>query len=332
MKHSVRHALAIGIAAATLLLAVMAGIPQKSSAGSLTTAVIGMFPRQVGEFAYADLKTARKYPWFGQLREQLLPKKFREFEKFLATAGVDSNTVVDEVAWGGFPTKDGGEDVMGVALGSFNPSSSEDRFKQQKLPMVDVHGYHLYAFGNGSGGGDILFTFIDVNTAAFGSRPALEKMIDVRTGVAPSLMTDDTLFPLINQTNGNGIVWAVLDQSNTHLAMQELVPQAGDFPQAAAIVNRLRAMTIIATADKNLDMQFVAVCGSTDDANLLGAALQAGIMMRRYQASQGNNPDLAGALDHITVVPAGDHLRVDFPVSQDQLLTLIRDRTFAVPM
>ncbi len=69
-------------------------------AGSLSTAVIGMFPKDIGEFAYADLKTARKYSWFPQLREQMLPSRFRDFEKFLASAGVDPNTQVEELAWG----------------------------------------------------------------------------------------------------------------------------------------------------------------------------------------------------------------------------------------
>ena len=109
------------------LLAAMAIAPRPSSAGSLSTAIIGMFPKDVGEFTYADLKTARKYPWFSQLREQLLPSRFRDFEKFLASAGVDPNAQVDEVAWAGISaTKTTGEEVVGVALGSFDPSSSED--------------------------------------------------------------------------------------------------------------------------------------------------------------------------------------------------------------
>ncbi len=331
MRQRMRHWTAIA-AAAGLLFAAWAMVPRRASAGTLSTDVIGMFPKDVGEFGYADLKSARQYSWFPQLREQLLPSRFREFEKFLNSAGVDSSSQVDEIAWAGFPvSKGGGDDIVGVALGSFNPSAAEDRFKQQKLARIDDRGYHLYAFGSGTGGGDILFTFIDVNTAVFGSRSALEKMLDVRTGVAPSLLTDDTIFPLINEANGNGIIWGVLDPKYARMAMQQLVPQTSQFPQATAIVSRMKAMTILVTADKNLDMQFQAVCSSTDDANLMGAALQAGILMRRYQASQGN-PDLATALDQITVKPTGDRLKVDIPVSQDQLLSLIHNRTLAMPM
>jgi hypothetical protein len=320
------HLLVTGFLLATLLAA-----PQPSFAGSLSPSVIGMFPKEVGEFAYADLKSARKFPWFTQLRDQILPSRFRDFERFIAAAGVDPDTQVDEIAWAAINSPKGGEQVVGVALGTFNPSSNEERFKSQKMPMFDVHGYHLYAFGSGTGTSDILFTFIDSNTAAFGHRPALEKLIDVRMGVTESVLTNDTMAPLINESNGNGIIWAVLDQNYAHMAMTQLVPQASQFPQAAAIIGRIRAMTITASADSGIDTHFQAVCSSTDDANLLSAALQAGLMYRRYQEAQ-SHPDLAGALDQVQVSPAGDRLKVDAPVTQDQLLALIRTKAFAAPM
>jgi hypothetical protein len=318
--------------AVAMLLAV-ASAPPRASAGTLSTAVIGMFPRSVGEFAYADLKTARKYPWFPQLREQLLPSRFRDFEKLLSTAGVDPNTQVEELAWAGISdSADGsGEQIVGVALGQFNPASAEQQFKQQKMPVFEVHGFHLYAFGSGTGPGDIMFTFIDSNTAAFGQRPALEKLIDVRNGGSQGLLTNDSLFPLINEANGGGLIWAVLDQNYTRLAMQQLVPQASQFPQASTILARMKAMTIAVNADKGVDARFQAICNSTDDANLLGAALQAGLLYRRYQESQ-TNPALAGALDNVQVAPSGDHLKIDIPISADQLLSLISSRAFAVPI
>jgi hypothetical protein len=308
----------------------MLSVPQPARAGSLSTAVIGMFPKDVGEFAYADLKSARKYPWFPQLREQLLPSRFRAFEKFLAAAGVDPNAQVEELAWGSIQTS-AGEDVVGVALGQFDPSSTEAHFKQQKLSTIEVRSYHLYPFSGGKNAADILFTFIDSNTAAFGTRPALEKLIDVRTGITQGLMTDDTFFPLINEQNGSGLIWAVLNKNYTHIAMQQLVPQASQFPQAATIIERLQAMTITIDADSGVDAHFQAVCNSPDDANLLAAALQAGLMYRRYQEAQ-NGSALAGALEQIRVAPSGNRLKVEAPVSQDQLLSLIRTGAFTTSM
>ena len=318
--------------ASLFLLGSLGWMAQPTSAGTLSTAVIGMFPKEVGEFTYADLKTARKFPWFNQLKEQMLPSHFRDFEKFLGSAGVDPNTQVDELAWAAITaTKTSGEQVVGVALGAFDPSSSEDHFKQQKLPMVEVHGYHLWAFGSGTGATDILFMFIDANTAAFGNRGALEELIDVRTGVAESLLSNDFIFSLIGEANGTGTIWSVLDKNYAHLAMQQLLPEATQFPQAAPILGRIRAMIITVSADSGIDAHFQAVCSTPDDANLLAAGLQAALMMRRYQEAQ-DHPDLAGALDQVRVSPTGDRLKIDAPVSQDQLLSLIKTRAFASPM
>lgn len=332
MKKAIRCFRRFGMPAAIFLLAALAIAPPRSTAGTLSTAVIGMFPKDVGEFTYADLKTARKFTWFPQLREQLLPGQFRNFEKFLTSAGVDPNTQVDEVAWAGISaTKTSGEEVVGVALGSFDPSSTEDKFKQQKLPMVEVHGYHLYAFGSGKGDNDIFLMFIDSNTAAFGHRPALEQLIDVRTGVAESLLTNDLLFPLIGEANGTGLIWGVLDKNYAHLGMQQLLPEASQFAQAAPLMARIRAMIISVDADKGIDAHFQAVCGSPDDANLLAAGMQGAIMMRRYQEAP-DHPDLAGALDQVRVGPAGDRLKIEVPITQDQLLSLIKTHAFATTM
>ena len=48
-------------------------------------------------------------------------------------------------------------------------------------------------------------------------------------------------------------------------------------------MDRIKAMTINIDADSGVDARFQAVCSSTDDANLLAAALQAGLMYRRYR-------------------------------------------------
>jgi hypothetical protein len=318
-----------GLLAFALVFGTVTIVPTRTSASSLSTSIIGMFPKSVGEFSYADLKAARKFPWFSQLYGQVLPPKFRQFEQFLGSSGVDPNSQVEEIAWANISSGNT-DDVVGIALGQFDPSTVETKLKAQKVPSFTVQGYHLYAFGSGANAGDILFVFFDSNTAAFGNRSVLEHLINVRMGGEETLLTGK-LFPLITEANGNGIIWAVLDKDHTHLAMQQLVPQAGQFPQAAAIIARLHAMIINISADSGVDARFQAVCDSVDDANLLGAAMQAGIMYRRYQEAQGN-PSLAKTLDQVKVIPTGDRLKIELPVSQEELLSLIQTKAFASPM
>jgi hypothetical protein len=324
------------ILAFAIVLAIVAAMPGgwtlRALAGTLSTDVIGMFPKEVGEFAYADMKAARSRPWFSQLRDQLLPGNFRQFEQFLTSAGIDPNTQVDEMAWAIIPSsKDGGEQILGVALGGFSPAATEEKLKAQKVPAVEVHGYHLYAFGSGAGSSDILFFFLDSNTAAFGNRSALEKLIDVHFGGSESLLRNEQMFPLIKEANGKGTIWAALDEHYTHLAMQQLLPQASQFPQASAIIDRLKAMEIYVQADRGVDAHFQAVCNSVDDANVLAAAAQAGVMYRRYQEAQ-SHPEVAKALDSVSIAPAGDRLRVEIPITEDQLNGLIKSHSFVLQM
>src|SRR6266849_1882339 len=334
----------IKLAAVFALVAATLLSPQPARAQRLGADIIALFPKEVGEFAYADLKKARTMKWFPQLQEQMLPERFRQFEKFLASAGVDPNSQVEELAWwivaegvtnktagvgsAAVPT---GEQIVGVALGNYNPESTEAYFKQQKLPTFKARGYTLYAFGTGSGSNDLFFFFIDSNTAAFGHRAVLEKMIEVRFGSEESLLRNDKLFPLINEANGSGVVWAVLNPAYTRLAMQQLAPDTEPFPEAAKLVARMQNMIINVDASSGIDGKFQAVCGSTEDANTLGQMLQAGFLYKRYQA-QKDNPDLAQLLDQARVTPAGDRVTLRMSLSDDQMASLIRKNTFALKM
>jgi hypothetical protein len=321
------------------LIAILSVLPGTARASSLGSDILSMFPKETGELAYADLKEARQFPWFNQLKEQMLPAKFREFETFLASAGIDPNSQVTELAWalvttqsttgaGSVPSVD---QIVGVALGQFQPSSAEAYFTSKKLPIVKVRTFSLFAFGGGSGPNDLFFFFIDSNTAAFGQRQLLEKMIAIRFGEGEGLYSNTDFSSLVNSANGSGTVWAVLNPAYARLAMQQLVPEAAQFPAAAQLSSKLKAMTISIKGSSGVDAKFEAVCGSTDDANTFAALLQAGLMYRKYQVGN-SNPDLGALLDSAQVAPAGDRLDVQLTLTNDQMQSLIKRNTFAVAM
>jgi len=310
-----------------------------------------MFPQNIGEFAYADLKQARGLSWFPQLKQQMLPSRFKQFEQFLTSAGIDPNSQVEEVAWatvgappspapqngqGNTPPQQaqpapGSEQVLGVALGSFRPETAETYFKAQKLPVVKVRNFSLYAFGGGSGPADLFFFFIDANTAAFGQRQQLERLIGIRAGEEQGLLTDSKMLPLINEANGSGVVWAVMNSAYAQLAMQQLAPEAAQFPQAQQLVSRLRALSLQIIAGSGVQARFQSICATPDDANTFAALLQAGLLYKRYQVGN-SNPDLAALLDSTRIAPAGDRLNVQLSLTDEQMISLIRRNTFAVTM
>ncbi|HTA79932.1 MAG TPA: hypothetical protein VK720_10320 [Terracidiphilus sp.] len=336
---AMRRVVAVGILAVLTMFA-----PKPARAGRLGADIIALFPKEVGEFAYADLKKARTLAWFPQLQQQMLPERFRQFEKFLASAGVDPNTQVEELAWGlvaegvtsktegvGSAAVPTGEQIVGVALGNYNPESTEAYFKAQKLPTFKARNYTLYAFGTGSGANDLFFFFIDSSTAAFGHRALLEKMVEVRFGGEEGLMRNDKFFPLVNEANGTGVFWSVLNPAYTRLAMQQLAPEIQQFPDAAKIVTRMQNMIINVDASSGIDGKFQGICGSTDDANTLGQLLQMGLLYKQYQ-SKTENPDMAQLLTQASVTPSGDRIVVHMTLTDDQMASLIKRNTFAFKM
>lgn len=342
MKFYKRSFRLLAAIAALFLISVAA---QPTRAGSLSADTIGLFPKNTGEFAYADLKKARTMPWYPALQEQMLPERFRQFEKFLASAGVDPNTQVDELCWGLVPESmskaDGSapttgnvpssEEIVGIALGNYNPSSTEAFFKQQKLATASKRGYTLFAFGSGAGPDDLFFFFIDSNKAAFGHRQLLEKLIEIRYGAEESLLRNDQMFSLINEVNGSGIVWAVLDSDYTRLAMGQLAPEVQQFPEAAKLIARMQAMIISASSGSGLEGKFQAVCATPDDANTLSQLMAAGLLYKKYQSAK-DNPDLGQLLDQTSVSPSGERILVRMNVTDDQMTSLIRKNTFAFKM
>lgn len=329
-------------AATALLFSMAIALPLPVSAGRLGPDIIALFPKEVGEFGYADLKKARQEKWFPQLKEQMLPERFRQFEQFLASAGIDPNTQVEELAWGlvadapdakenNATYVPSGEQIVGVALGSFNPNSAEAYFKTQKLPTFKSHGYTLFAFGTGAGPNDLFFLFIDSNTAAFGHRNQLERLLEVRFGEEEGLLRNDKFFPLINEANGSGVVWVVLNPAYTRLAFRQLAPEVEQFPDAAKLIARMQAGLISVAAGSSVDGKIQAVCGSVDDANTLAQLIPAAFLYLRYQAQQ-NNPDLAQLIDGTRVTPAGDRVELRMSLSDDQITSLIKRNTFAFKM
>src|SRR5579859_2428074 len=259
-----RTSLKILVAALVATFALV--LPRPARAGKLGTDMIGMFPKDVGEFGYADLKKARTFKWFSQLQEQLLPERFRQFEKFLASTGNDPNSQVDEIAWAlvpegmtaktegtGSTAVPTGEQMVGIALGNFNQDSTAAYFKKQKLPTSTFHGYTLYAFGTGTGATDLFFVFIDASTAAYGHKTILEKMISVRFGDEDGLLRKDKFFSLVNEANSGSSVWLVTNPAYTRLAIQQLAPEVQQFPEAAKLVARMQNSIINIDADSDLE-------------------------------------------------------------------------------
>ena len=170
-----------------------------------------MFPKNTAEFAYANLKEARQFPWYAQFKSQTLPGHFSDLEHFLASVGVDDNSQIEELAWS-LDSADSASgpddraapdsnDLLGVALGNFDPDAANSFMKAHKIQGVNYRGFRLYPCASCD---DLSVVFIDSSTLAFGHLHLLQQLLEVRIAAADSLLQSEKMFPLISQANGRG--------------------------------------------------------------------------------------------------------------------------------
>jgi hypothetical protein len=319
-----------------LLVLVLFIASPASHAGTLGLNVVAMFPKSAAEFAYADLKEARKFSWYAQFKFQPLPTRFSDLEHFLASVGVDDNIQIDELAWSlGSGDADSGPDeksvpdsdqVLGIALGNFDSEHAKNYMKVHKICGYDYRGYTLYPCVSCD---ELSVVFIDANTVAFGQLQLLEKLLDVRAGTDDSLIQNERLFPLISQINGRGIFWGVLNQGGTRQALRQMIPEATNFPQASKLLSKLGGLVISIQGFSDLEAHFQLIFSSTEDAAMISQVLQAGVLFRQFEV-KNSNPALSTLLDSVRIVPNGGGIEVSMSLTSELLASLIKEKIFSM--
>jgi len=302
-----------------------------------------MFPKDVREIGYADLNRSRQFSWFPQFEAQLVPGSITGFEKFIETSQVQESPCIGQVAWArvslsdpgsgrdlGRPAEGSGQ-LVAVAAGQFDGETIKWCLDGHNVRSVQAGANVLYESQTGIGMSEGYFALIDNQTIAFGPLEGLERILEIRAAKGGSLSENAAMMALINQVNGDAVFWGILDSSETGPAVQHLVPEMMKFPQANGLVGKLKNLLISAKASDDIELDFQVDSASPSDAILLSQLLEAGMLYRRFQASQ-DNPDLAKILDGIRITPDGSHLDLSLNMTEDQMLSLIERNTFRLSM
>jgi hypothetical protein len=301
-------------------------------AGALPTEVIGIFPPDVAEFAYADLQQARSLAWFPQLQKKVLPDQLRQFELFLNSPGMDRDSRVEQLAWALAPPSStsqspqdstGSQETVVVALGQFSPESTAAYFKARQRPVVSVRDHSLYPLNGGSGVGGTLVWFVNSTVAVLGEREELERVIHISDNEEPNLLSNPNLAPLISSANPRSVIWGALNASSANLEMQALLPSLAGFSQSQQLFSKVHAFTLEIDSDLGTQSTFEAICASPEDASTFAALLEAALL---YQSSRTGQPDhdMTALLSHAKVAAVTDRMDVTLALTNDQVVDLLQ--------
>jgi hypothetical protein len=316
-----------------LMITALALLPGTTQAERLSPGVIALFPQNLGEFAYADLKAARSEKQLAVLEAQFLPGTLSQIQTLLADDRIDLLNDADEVAWGFVPaasySTDGdqaqaasGEQIVGVALGQYNPESTALYLKQKKAATIQIDADTAFALQGSAGPNDLFFVFLDSNTLAFGHRAALQKMLQVRAGISIGIVGNTSLYQLIDENNGSGALWAVLDPNYSQSTMSKILPDIAQSAQSSKLLKSVNNLVFKIDADGGMQGQFQIVLSSPDDANVMAQLMQIGLVFERYQATSKQNKPLSDLLGRAQIFPSGERVTLHLSVNEDEVSAL----------
>jgi len=306
------------------LLGAAVSLSSPAQAVSLRSDVLFLLPQESGEVAFLDLLTLRASPHYQPLKQRLLPGRFAHFERFARSVGVDADKDLEWVAWALVPAgpERPGELFLGLAQGQFAPERVQHTFDERKLPFETYRGQTLFPFGTGLGAGNLFFTFLDASTAAFGTRDALELLLETRYGGHPSVFENSQLLERIQEVNGRNDIWVAFDDTYTQLAVRQLAPEVARFPEFDRITAVFRSSVLRMSVGREVTLHFEAWCAEPVDAQGVSLLLQTGLTAQSWM-TQKSNPPLSRVLESTTVNTAGERVQVQVEIGEKELLALL---------
>src|SRR5579862_4249987 len=304
------------------IIAVVILTPHFANASGLDTSVAEMFPKDVAELSYLDLKAMRQQPWFAIAEQNLLPLRFRKLEFLLSNAGLDVQTQVDTLAWGTVnATKTTNAGFVGVAAGHFSPSTVESYFSQHNLHTVDEQGEHVLDIGGNTS--DLYLVFLDPETAAFGQLAALDQLLAVRSQGNESFAGNSALTALVKDTRQDSLTWSVRDKGYARATFQHFLPDSAQIPEAGLLLDHIQSLEFDVTDQNVLSARLQVVCSSPTEAVMLAALLQAGIAYREHEVWQSGAPP-STIFKGISVTAYSTRVEIEIPIGPAQLDSAIR--------
>lgn len=308
---------------------ILAGTVVLAPAGaqSLAQPVLGLYPPETGEVVFVDLQATRRSPYYAQLKEQVLPERFRDLAGLAARLGVDFDRNVDQLSWAYVKTESlAHADLMGVAEGTYFLDEIQRAAAAHQLRMTMYRGTPVFVVGKNDRGQEFVFAFRDNATCLFGFRRPVEAMLDRAADGGPSLLNNAEMRGLVEEVNQRAAIWLVLNGEFTQLGVRQFLGRAARVPGVEGLAERVRSASVRLELARGLESTIAARCATATDALWFSAFLQGALFLQRQQLND-SNPTLARILADAELRRENDRLSLALSIPERDLITLIQSNS-----
>jgi hypothetical protein len=290
-------------------------------AAQLSTDARTAVPHEVQQLVVIDYRAMQNSAAAMDLRERVMPPELKQFDDALRKSGLNDNHDVDDLAFALFrpsPTSDGMLTV-GIAQGQFDQQNILANFRKQKVKYTLVRTNKIYPLAKTG----MVLCFVDASTMVFGSKDAVDKALDARDGVSPSLLTNGPMMDAMKTIDSEPL-WSILDEKGTQSMMRQVLGEAGSVADYETVRKRLLASWYGMDFQHGVKFDLTISTGDSFAAATFSSLLTAAVMLRKMSGSDAEKQ----ALSATNVASDSGRLSIHFATTDADFNNLLHSPLF----
>jgi len=277
----------VKVSIAPMLLAAATLAP----AAQLSTDARTAIPEEVQQLVVIDYRAMQNSTAAMNLRDRVMPPELKAFDDALRKSGLNDNHDVEELAFALFrpSASSDGLVTVGIAQGQFATQDILATFRKQKVLPVRLRTNRIYPMAKTG----MVLCFVDPSTLVFGGKDAVDKALDARDGVTPSLLTNSTMMDAMRSVDSASL-WSILDEKGTQFMMRQVLGQAGAVTDFDTVRKRLLASWYGMDFQHGVKFDLTISTGDSFAAATISSLLTAAVMVRKVSGTDTEKQALSG--------------------------------------
>jgi hypothetical protein len=209
--------------------------------------------------------------------------------------------------------------TVGVAQGQFPEQDILANFRKNKVKATVVRTNKIYPLAKTG----MVLCFVDASTMVFGSRDAVQKALDARDGVEPSMLTNNNMMDAM-KTVDTASLWSILDDKGTRIMMKQVLGEAGSVTDFETVQKRLQASWYGMDFQHGVKFDLTISTGDSFSAATISSLLTAAVMVRKMSGSDAEKQALADT----AIASDSGKMSIHFAASDSDFSSLLHSPLF----
>jgi hypothetical protein len=294
-------------------------------AAQLSTDARGAVPHEVQQLVVIDYRAMQNSTAAMDLRERVMPPELKQFDEALRKSALNDkdniDQYVDQLAFALFRPAASSDALVtvGIAQGQFPEQDILANFRKQKIKATLVRTNKVYPMAKTG----MVLCFVDASTMIFGAKDAVEKALDARDGVSPSLLTNAPMMDAM-KTVDSASLWSILDEKGTQTMMRQVLGEAGSLTDFETVRKRLQASWYGMDFQHGVKFDLTISTGDSFAAATISSLLTAAVLVRKMSGSDAEKQ----ALSETNIASDSGRMSIHFAATDSDFNSLLHSPLF----